>query len=212
MSAFNRLKTSLYDDGFPIKYLNVKEFTRKGKEHLHMLIEGWIPYLQLSERWERATGGLSKMAFARQIHDRKGALAYITKYITKAIQSGKFKKGERRYSSSRGVLEPVKHESTGTWEADISRGGLEWTLPPQAPTDKRGHPLRMEHKGPPLSELVARWDGPKWYQDARKRIAGYASDIRWHNELMALPSLDMPETKKREKNNCIERRIYNEGG
>jgi hypothetical protein len=120
-AAFNRFVTSLRDDGHRVRYFRVTERTRAGKRHYHALVEGWLPYRELSKRWKRATGGKSKWIHARAIHDRKGAVRYITKYMTKAL-AHHFEKGERRYTASRGVLPPVIHEK-GEWDTWISPKG-----------------------------------------------------------------------------------------
>ena len=114
MSAWNLFLAGLRKDGYNPRYMLAKEFTRKGKRHLHVIGEGWIPYRELSKRWKRATHG-SKWIHVRPAHHKARAVGYVTKYMTKAAGSRMFDKGERRYSASRGVLWPA-WKPPGDWD------------------------------------------------------------------------------------------------
>ena len=102
MHAWNRLRASLLRCGFKnLEFILVKEFTQKGKRHLHIAVNAYIPQKQLSKLWLRATNGKSPVTWVtgRKIQTAAG---YMFKYISKDVQGGtQFKKGEHRYSMSR---------------------------------------------------------------------------------------------------------------
>lgn len=106
--AWNRFVSALRSKGWIIRYIWVKEYTRKGKTHLHVLVEGWWDWTETSRLWMLATGGASKITNIKKIHDFRGAVRYIMKYLSKTL-NGIYEKGERRYSSSRGAILPPVH-------------------------------------------------------------------------------------------------------
>ena len=118
MAAWNRFAASLRVGGWSFRYMLVKEWTRKGKRHLHVMAEGWLPYTKLSGLWRKATGGMSHRTHARGLYGMKSVLGYVTKYLSKGLGHKLFDKGERRYSASLGVLAPVP-PPTGLWRAEI---------------------------------------------------------------------------------------------
>lgn len=104
MHAWNRVRAALRRSGFKrLDFVLAKEFTVKGKRHLHIAINAYIPQKTLSKIWKRATSGHSYVTWitGRNI---KSASGYLFKYITKGVQYGhQFRKGEHRYSFSRRI-------------------------------------------------------------------------------------------------------------
>lgn len=85
----------------------VKEFTKKGKRHLHVLINRYIPSRVVMYAWRLATDGNS---FVTKIARReiKNAAGYMTKYMTKTMEVGLFRRRERRYSCSRNYFKQAR--------------------------------------------------------------------------------------------------------
>jgi hypothetical protein len=120
MDAWNLFLAGLRKDGYQIRYLLAKEFTRAGKRHLHVIGEGWVPFRELSKRWKRATS-CSKWTHVRPLRDKARAAGYVTKYMMKAVGSRLYEHKERRYSSSRGVLFTFPKREKSTWTTYIHR-------------------------------------------------------------------------------------------
>jgi len=121
MAAWNRFRAIMRKRGYLLRYFLVREYTRAGKAHLHVLVEGYWPWIQTSGMWMLATGGASKITNIKRIHNAGGAVGYVVKYLTKSLGSF-YQKGERRYTSSRGVLSPNWH-SLDRWHVYIYAAG-----------------------------------------------------------------------------------------
>lgn len=121
MAAWNRFVTSMRRNGWEIRYFLVREYTRRGKAHLHVLVEGWWEYTETSRLWLLATGGRSKITNIRRIYNAGQAVNYVLKYMTKTLRSY-YEKGERRYTCSRGVLAP-NIRSVDSWHVYIYTAG-----------------------------------------------------------------------------------------
>lgn len=81
---------------FPgLKGFWVKEYTKRGKAHLHMIVNRYIPQEWLSERWYEITR-TSYIVHIEAMSDIKNPAAYMLKYMTKAMQAN-YQKGERIY-------------------------------------------------------------------------------------------------------------------
>lgn len=99
MEAYNRFRTSLRDKGYRnIRYFWVKEFTRKNKRHLHILINRYIPQGVIAAAWKQATLGWSYIVHITRVNMtiRKPA-GYFAKYVGKALHDQNFRKHEHRY-------------------------------------------------------------------------------------------------------------------
>ncbi len=121
MLAFARFRAYLAKHGIKdIRYLNVKEFTKKGKRHLHVLVNSYIPAYTVKHAWYLAT---DKKSFVVQIKRAaiKSAAGYMTKYMTKNIGEAGFKRRERRYTTSRGFFVGLPK-----LKADFDKGGSRW--------------------------------------------------------------------------------------
>jgi len=126
-AAWNRFVSSLRSKGWLIRYIWVKEHTRRGKEHLHVLVEGWWDWTETSRLWMLATGGASKITNIKRLHDVRGAVNYIMKYLSKTLNDY-YEKGERRYSASRGAILPPIHsmERYHVYIYSAGRGRIGW--------------------------------------------------------------------------------------
>lgn len=93
--------------GITFDFFLVKEFTKKGKRHLHVLINCYIPSRVVMYAWRLATDGNS---FVTKIARReiKNAAGYMTKYMTKTMEIGLFRRRERRYSCSRNYFKQAR--------------------------------------------------------------------------------------------------------
>jgi len=101
--ALHRFFSSLWKAGYKnLRYQWVKEFTRKGKRHFHLLLNRHIPHSLLKHLWSNATDRKSFYVYiTRADHSIRNAGAYIGKYVSKGIHSRKFRKGEHRYGHDR---------------------------------------------------------------------------------------------------------------
>lgn len=104
-----------------INYFWTKEFMQNGKQHLHVLIDVFIPVNIIRKAWTWATYGTSRIVhIASRGGPVRNAAAYMTKYMTKELQQQhKFKKGEHRYGFSQYRDSPFRlkpKEKTGEWE------------------------------------------------------------------------------------------------
>ena len=99
---WHRFVMSLKKAGYLFDYLWVKEFQRNGKLHLHALVTAFIPWNVIKYYWKLATEGTSHIVWIAKAAVSFTA-AYMAKYMTKDILTAPFRKGERRYSMSKGV-------------------------------------------------------------------------------------------------------------
>jgi len=100
MTAWNRWRAFMAKKKITFDFFLVKEFTKKGKRHLHVLINRYIPSRVVMYAWRLATDGNSYVTkIARR--EIKNAAGYMTKYMTKTMEDGLFRRRERRYSCSR---------------------------------------------------------------------------------------------------------------
>lgn len=84
-------------------YVKVLEFTRQGTPHLHLALD--IPFTSqrwLSEQWNELTG--SPIVDIRAVHSRRGVARYLSKYLTKALQTVATR---RKYSAASHWLPPA---------------------------------------------------------------------------------------------------------
>jgi hypothetical protein len=113
MKDWNRFRTSLRGlvPG-KLKYFLVKEFTKKGVRHLHVLINAYIDQKTISEKWERATKGTSKIVWIEDAKNIKNPAGYMTKYLTKNLNDEhKYGRKERRYAfSAHKEFRPIKQD------------------------------------------------------------------------------------------------------
>ena len=81
------------------RYFWVKEFTKKGTRHLHVMVDAYIPWQLIKNGWYHATGRTSWVVHiaANDLHSPAG---YLAKYMTK-VMNGEYRKGERRFGFSR---------------------------------------------------------------------------------------------------------------
>lgn len=102
-AAYNRFKVYLALSGYSrIRYFWIKEFTKKGKPHLHILMNRYIPQAILSECWRQATYGKSYIVHVTRVNFTiRNPAGYVTKYLSKAIHQKNFKKGEHRFGNDR---------------------------------------------------------------------------------------------------------------
>lgn len=158
MDDWNRLRSSLSGCGYKIEYFLTKEFTTKGKRHLHVLIDCWIPQKLLKRLWYKATGGKSYIVHITRWNAHHPA-AYMTKYMTKSVGEFRFAKRERRYTSSRGFLPSM---------ADIRKwNGLD-EPPKGARYDYNPHLASVDIAFPRLRFLpyrIIRWLGRGLYKE-----------------------------------------------
>jgi hypothetical protein len=99
---WHRFVMSLKKAGYHFDYLWVKEFQKNGKLHLHALITAFIPWNVIKYYWRMATDGTSYIVWIANAQVSFTA-AYMAKYMTKDMLTAPFRKGERRYSMSKGI-------------------------------------------------------------------------------------------------------------
>lgn len=102
MTAWARFRAYFAKKGIKFVYFGVKEFTKNGKRHLHILVNRYLRFEDLKYAWLLATKGNSYRVWINRVDIKSGA-GYITKYMAKTLQHEMFKRGERRYFHSRGI-------------------------------------------------------------------------------------------------------------
>lgn len=81
-ASWRTLKERMVRRGLIFGYVKVKEFTKRGLPHLHIIVRGpWIPQRWLSEVW--ADIHLSPVVDVRRVQGQGGAAAYLSKYLGK---------------------------------------------------------------------------------------------------------------------------------
>ena len=105
MTAWARWRRYMHNDGWSrLKYVWVKEFTRKGKRHLHILVNAYVPQALIKKNWLRATRQKSFIVHivGKDEDGIKNGAGYMSKYLSKNIESDhEWRKYERRFGFSR---------------------------------------------------------------------------------------------------------------
>jgi hypothetical protein len=100
---YRRLMDNLKKKYPGLKAFWIKEFTKRGTRHLHVVLNQYIPQKEIKRLWIKATGGESFIVHIEDAKEIRNAAAYMTKYMTKQLNGGdNFKRGERRYGFSGG--------------------------------------------------------------------------------------------------------------
>jgi len=103
MKHYRRLMDNLKRKYPGLKAFWVKEFTKRGTRHLHVVVNQYIPQSEIKRLWKRATGGESYIVHIEDAKEVRNAAAYMMKYMSKQLHGGdNFKRGERRYGFSGG--------------------------------------------------------------------------------------------------------------
>lgn len=89
--------------GLKLSFFWVKEFTKKGKIHMHILVDQYVHISKIRKAWKYATYQTSHIvhitgAKNEGIYNPAG---YMMKYITKTCDDERFGVHERRYGFSR---------------------------------------------------------------------------------------------------------------
>lgn len=141
--AWNRLKASLRKYGYKFAYCWFKEFTQRGRRHMHVLLDRFIPRKLIKRLWIKATEYTS---FLVKINQRpiRSAAGYCSKYVTKDIQhEARYLYKERRYTFSRDFNLP--HEPpTGEWAYEHDGGKFQAKDPADKISSSRIHELRQK--------------------------------------------------------------------
>ena len=86
--SWDILRKRIYRRFGRVEYIWVREFTKSGLEHMHVIIRGpYIPQRWLSNNWESIHG--AKVVYIEAIWDSSKALKYMVKYMAKEIK-GRF--------------------------------------------------------------------------------------------------------------------------
>jgi hypothetical protein len=97
MEAWARFRAYMAKKGIKPRFFGIKEHTKKGKLHLHILLNTPIPQRLISKAWKYATQGKSYIVHITRVSYKIGNPgAYMVKYLTKATHSRRFKKHEHR--------------------------------------------------------------------------------------------------------------------
>jgi len=80
--SWRALKERMTRRGLISGYVKVKEFTKRGLPHLHIIVRGpWIPQWWLSQAWKDIH--ISPVVDVRRVQGQGGAAAYLSKYLGK---------------------------------------------------------------------------------------------------------------------------------
>ncbi len=86
--SWDVLRKRIYRKFGRVEYIWVREFTKSGLEHMHLIIRGpYIPQDWLSRNWEDIHG--AKVVYIEAIWDFGKAVRYMVKYMTKEME-GRF--------------------------------------------------------------------------------------------------------------------------
>lgn len=87
--------------------------------HLHVITEGdWMDQRQLSETWKSITLD-SHIVDVRALNDPKHAVAYLTKYVTKAVDQKTFADPGRLQEAIIALKGARLHDAYGTWRVPL---------------------------------------------------------------------------------------------
>lgn len=121
---WHRFLASLRKYGIKPEYVWLKELTKRGRRHLHVLLNCYVKKSLAKRLWYMAT---NQTSYIIKINHRpiRSAAGYISKYVTKDIEgSHAFKPKERRYGFSKGFnLEKIP--STGEWALELDYGAFQ---------------------------------------------------------------------------------------
>lgn len=127
MANWKKLVRVLKREHSDLRYFWVKEFTKAGERHLHILINIEVKDLReehskLRRQWYQVTNHESYIVWINQdaIHNAPG---YLMKYLTKAYSTEvRFKEKERRYGFSRdGKFSEKDYPIPGNFWENIAR-------------------------------------------------------------------------------------------
>ncbi len=86
--SWDILRKRIYRRFGRVEYIWVREFTRSGLEHMHLIVRGpYIPQEWLSRNWEEIHG--ARVVYIEAIWNWNKAIKYMVKYMTKGIE-GRF--------------------------------------------------------------------------------------------------------------------------
>jgi hypothetical protein len=112
-TVFNKFREYLHRKyGVPPHYICILEFTERGRPHLHILIDRFIPQAWISKTWNRLGGG--RIVKIKQVKVRHVA-RYLSKYLTKELLLSA-PKGARRITTARSIKLFPKFNSGISWE------------------------------------------------------------------------------------------------
>jgi len=119
--CWNKFRTSLKRQcGSSISFITVLELQKSGYAHLHILVDRYIPQAWISTAWGAVGGG--RIVFIKQV-DIQRVAAYLSKYLTKDLLLAGFKRGQRRFTTSRDIA-LMAYTPSGTWA--LVRTSLEY--------------------------------------------------------------------------------------
>jgi hypothetical protein len=147
---FNALRTELNDLYGDLSYIWVRhEGDERGRPHIHLLVDRYLPHSQLSMLTERV--GLGSVVDIRRVNARNAA-KYLTAYMGRAGSLAELPKGANRYGSSSDITLAVR----GGGDDD-----REWRLmmDDYITTDRDGDPLRRSVTRSDLAQQ-REWEGP----------------------------------------------------
>jgi hypothetical protein len=103
MEYWKRLRARFWKEGIKFKYFLVREFTRKGTEHLHILVSQRLNIVWVRKVWKEITGDSFVVHIAKA---DEGAVAYLSKYLSKQQEYWRITlvKRMRLYAHSKGLL------------------------------------------------------------------------------------------------------------
>jgi len=120
---WHRLQNSLKKYGLRFAYVWIKEFTKKGRRHLHVMLDRFIKKSLIKRLWIKATEGTSYIV---KINHRpiRSASGYISKYVTKDVQNEqRYMPKERRYTFSHDFNLP-KAQKSDEWGFEMDYGAF----------------------------------------------------------------------------------------
>jgi hypothetical protein len=98
------------------RYIRVLEFQKNGNPHFHLLIDRFMPYEWIKDRWLAAGGGFMVDVRAVDLHR---VSHYLNKYLTKQMLLSA-PLWSRRVTASRGIVLLGKGKGNWQFERDVS--------------------------------------------------------------------------------------------
>jgi hypothetical protein len=129
MKCWNRVRASLKKYfHFHLKFFQIKSHDETGSIVINALMPVWIPRLLLADLWNKATSGWSGKCYrggvrtsGKFISALASIVSFTNRYLSfEAMTDEAWKKGERRYSFSRGDFPNPPYESDEEWRFEYA--------------------------------------------------------------------------------------------
>lgn len=110
--CWTKFRTYLKRKHGHVTFIAIIEFQKNGYAHYHILVSHYLRQEWVSQAWQAVGGG--RIVNVKQV-DIQRVAPYVSKYLSKELLIGGFRRKQRRYTTSRDVSLFVKQPS-GKWK------------------------------------------------------------------------------------------------